>query len=106
MIAKLMSRKKSYERMMKVDDGMQSRTPNMLHPELTQKKNQEVLLTANRGQGGGLSRANGGNSSSTRKQLQYYDSTPQREQAPRKHAGTVLKKQLITSSNNNPGGAN
>lgn len=35
MIAKLMSRKKSYERMMKVDDGMQSRTPNMLHPELT-----------------------------------------------------------------------
>ena len=35
MIAKLMSRKKSYERMMKVDDGLQSRTPNMLHPELT-----------------------------------------------------------------------
>lgn len=78
MIAKLMSRKKSYERMMKVDDGLQSRTPNMLHPELTQKKNQEVLLTAaNRGQGG-LSRA-AANSSSTRKQLQYYDSTPQRD---------------------------
>ena len=37
MIAKLMSRKKSYERMMKVDDGggIQSRTPNVLHPELT-----------------------------------------------------------------------
>lgn len=105
MIAKLMSRKKSYERMMKVDDGMQSRTPNMLHPELTQKKNQEVLLTANRGgPHQGLSRANGGNSSSTRKQLQYYDSTPQREQAPRKNAGTSLKKQLITSSNNNQGG--
>lgn len=105
MIAKLMSRKKSYERMMKVDDGMQSRTPNMLHPELTQKKNQEVLMTANRGGAHqGLSRANGGNSSSTRKQLQYYDSTPQREQPPRKHAGTVLKKQLITSSNNQGGG--
>jgi len=100
MIAKLMTRKKSYERMMKVDDGLQSRTPNILHPELTQKKNAEVLLTANRGHQGGISRA-AAKSSSTRKQLQYYDSTPQRDQPARKHAGTVLKKQLVTSTNNN-----
>ena len=89
MIAKLMSRKKSYERMMKVDDGLQSRTPNILHPELTQKKSAEVLLTANRGHPA-ITRASNG--SSTRKQLQYYDSTPQRDQPSRKHAGTVLKK--------------
>ena len=42
MIAKLMSRKKSYERIMKLDDGMiNNRSPNVqsLHPELSQKKN-------------------------------------------------------------------
>ena len=51
MIAKLMSRKKSYERIMKMDDGVigNGRSANILHPELSQKKNSEVLLTANRG---------------------------------------------------------
>jgi len=74
MIAKLMSRKKSYERIMKIDEsGNGGRHSNLLHPELSSKKNQEVLLTANRGNG--VSRVQ--NNSSTRKQLQYYDSTPQ-----------------------------
>ncbi len=54
MISKLMSRKKSYERMMKLDDNasqspppLQQRNPNLIHREASAKKNQEVLLTAN-----------------------------------------------------------
>jgi len=62
MIAKLMSRKKSYERMVKIDDGLQSHIPNMLHPQLAQKKNSEVLLAGNRGHQS-LSRAAVNNSS-------------------------------------------
>ena len=94
MIAKLMSRKKSYERMMKLEDGLNGRSPNTLHHELNKQKNSEVLLTGNRG-GSMLSRANhAGNSN--RKQLNYYESTPQQ---PRKGV-SHLKKQLISSNNN------
>ena len=54
-----MSRKKSYERMMKGDDGQGISPPpigrNAMNSELATKKNQEVLLAANRS---GVSRAN------------------------------------------------
>ena len=96
MIAKLMSRKKSYERIMKLEDPLQGRSPSVLHPDLSSKKNTEVLLTANRGGVSSLSRAQVSNS--TRKQLQYYESTPQQ----RKH-GSVIKKGL-TNSGSNQGG--
>lgn len=81
-----MSRKKSYERMMKVDDG--SPPPigrNNLHSELTSKKNQEVLLAANRS---GVSRANLVGSQSKKGALNYYDSTP--PMLPRKPKGKTL----------------
>lgn len=45
MISKLITRKKSYERMAKLDDAL-NRANN--HSELINKKNQETLLTANR----------------------------------------------------------
>ena len=54
MIAKLMSRKKSYERIMKIEESGGGRHSSLLHPELSSKKNQDVLMTANRG--GGVSR--------------------------------------------------
>ena len=72
MIAKLMSRKKSYERMMKLEDGLNGRSPNILHPELNKQKNSEVLLTGNRG-GSMLSRQVAGSSN---RKLNYYESTP------------------------------
>lgn len=56
MIAKLMSRKKSYEKMMRVEDQGPSRH-NDLHPELSHKKSSDVLMTANRGGVTALSRA-------------------------------------------------
>ena len=62
MIAKLMSRKKSYERIMKLEDPLQGRSPSVLHPDLSSKKNTEVLLTANRGGVSSLSRAQVSNS--------------------------------------------
>ena len=66
-----------------------------LHPELSHKKAKEALLTANRGGVSALSRAQA--TGSTRKQLQYYDSTPQRNnQVP-------VKKHLINSSSNQGG---
>ena len=79
---------------MRLDD-----TPSrhdQLHPELSHKKAKDVVLTANRGGGvSALSRAQA--SGSTRKQLQYFDSTPQRNnQVP-------VKKHLINSSSNQGG---
>ena len=91
MIAKLMSRKKSYERIMKLEDGVNSRSPSSLHPELTSKKTSDILLSGNRA-GSHLSRAAASNS--TRKQLQYYDSTPQQ-----KRPAVLKNKQIIASSN-------
>ena len=92
MIAKLMSRKKSYDRIMRLDDGAQGRQ-HQVHQDLSHKKNTEVLATASRGGAiSSMSRANPGGS--TRKQLQYYDSTPQRKPA------TLVKKHLINSSSN------
>jgi len=58
------------------------------------KNGNEALTNGPRGGANGLSRAQANNS--TRKQLQYYDSTPQQ---PRKHA-SVLKKQMVSSSSN------
>jgi len=55
MIAKLMSRKKSYERMMNVEES-QNRSPKKQNPELSKLKNSEVLLTGQRG-GSMMSRA-------------------------------------------------
>jgi len=51
MIAKLMSRKKSYERIMRLEDNLQGRQQTILHPELSSKKTSEVLMTANRQSG-------------------------------------------------------
>jgi len=58
---------------------------------LKKNSNDALLMNGPRGGGNNLSRAQASNS--TRKQLQYYDSTPQQ---PRKHA-SVLKKQMVSS---------
>ena len=70
MIAKLMSRKKSYERIMRLEDGPSGGR----HSEL--KNSGNALMSGPRNPPGvsALSRAQPGGAS--RKQLQYYDSTP------------------------------
>ena len=89
MIAKLMQRKKSYERIMRAEDPMQGRQNGVM--DISGKK--DLLVSAQRPGGvSGLNRVVQP-SNSTRKQVQYYDSTPQR-----KGAGTVLKKQLMNSA--------
>ena len=90
MISKLMSRKKSYERMMVGNDGQSgSRLQNVaMHPELSQKKSQEVLMTQNRANQ--LSRANR-EQNPVKKQLQYYESTPQNP-GSRKHTSSMRGK--------------
>ena len=86
MISKLMSRKKSYERMMKIEEPLALRSPQVVPSEAGAKRNPDALININRGNAvSGLSRANMGGSS--KKQLQYFDSTPQQ---PRKNA-SVLK---------------
>lgn len=55
MIAKLMSRKKSYERMMNVEES-QNRSPKKLNSELSKLKISEVNLPGQRG-GSLISRA-------------------------------------------------
>lgn len=58
MIAKLMSRKKSYERIMRMEDSLQARHQPILNSELSQKKSSEVLIMGSRGTGvSGMSRA-------------------------------------------------
>ena len=47
MLAKLMTRKKSYERMMKYEDGINSRSPNALHPHLNGQAVSHVRSTNN-----------------------------------------------------------
>lgn len=91
MIAKLMQRKKSYERIMRAEDPIQGRPAPGLHPELTGKKGDMMVSAQRQGGVSGLNRVVQP-SNSTRKQLQYYDSTPQRK------AGSVLKKQLMNSA--------
>lgn len=85
MLAKLMSRKKSYERLMRNgDDTAATRSPAGPIPDLSSAK--KDMMIGNRANG--LSRAQA--NSSTRKQLQYYDSTPMASK-PRKHPQSVKK---------------
>lgn len=88
MLAKLMSRKKSYERLMRNgDDSGATRSPAGPIPDLSSaKKHVGDMMIGNRANG--LSRAQA--NSSTRKQLQYYDSTPMASK-PRKHPQSVKK---------------
>ena len=89
MISKLMSRKKSYERMMVGDGQGGSRLQNVaMHPELSQKKSQEVIMSQNRAHQ--LSRANR-EQNPAKKQLQYYESTPQNP-GSRKHTSSMRGK--------------
>ena len=67
MLAKLMTRKKSYERMMKYEDNINSRSPNALHPLNGQPAH---VRSTNNAQG--ISRIPQNN-----KQLNHYESTPQ-----------------------------
>lgn len=101
MIQKLMSRKKSYERMMKVDDGSSISPPpigrNHINSELTSKKNAEVLLAANRS---GPSRAHLHGNHSKKGALNYYDSTP--PALPRKPKGKTLIAQQQQAPSLNP----
>lgn len=80
MIQKLMTRKKSYERMMKLEDVSGGRQ----HSDLQSKKSQDILMSASRPQ---LARIQG-HSSSVKKQLNYLDSTPQNH---RKGNNSVLR---------------
>jgi len=92
MIQKLMARKKSYERMMNIEDTMSNnRGPVAYMSDLTNKKNQEILLSAARPvQLSRITKLDG--VTSVKKQLQYYQNeTPpgQRKQS------TGVKSRLI-----------
>ena len=94
MISKLMSRKKSYERMMNANQAPPGRSNLVAHQELSAKRSQEVLLSQNRAQQ--LSRANDP-SNAAKKQLQYYESTPQNP-GSRKHTSSMRGKNNAAST--------
>ena len=76
-----MSRKKSYERMMNVNEhGHQNRLQNMADQKtLTNKKSQEVIITQNRS-----SKLQPVNMPNVKRQLIAYESTPQNPSQSRK----------------------
>lgn len=92
MIQKLMARKKSYERMMNIEDTLSNhRSPISYLGDITTKKNSEILMSAQRQLP--LSRlAKIDNGSSVKKQLQAYYAHPADESAQRKAS---LKQRLV-----------
>ena len=86
MISKLMSRKKSYERMMNIEDtiGNGGRAQAYNINDLSSKKSQDVLLSAARPSQ--LGRINN-SQTSVKKQLNYYDSTPQQSHNRKMNSG-------------------
>jgi len=86
MISKLMSRKKSYERMMNIEDTMGNGGRGQAYNinDLSNKKSQDALLSAARPSQ--LARINN-SQSSVKKQLNYYESTPQQNHARKMNSG-------------------